>query len=172
MSDDALTIAILAARQALEAANRSDDTAKAVVNALNTISEALTVLTRVIHDAVYDDEDDEDDEDDGDTAKSPKQGGTPGLVVDEPTFSAMPELSGVVYPEYTREMDAMLAAGDPDPLVPLMHIAPISDTYPHETSKLVCWCHPTVETQGGLHVVVHNAADGRDQPETHKHELH
>ena len=169
MSDDALTIAILAARQALEAANRSDDTAKAVVNALNTIAEALTALTRVIHDAVYDDEDDEDN---GDTAKPPKQGGTPGLVVDQPTFSAMPELSGVVYPEYEREMDAMLAAGDPDPLVPLMHIAPISDTYPHETSKLVCWCHPTVETQGGLHVVVHNAADGRDQPETHKHELH
>jgi hypothetical protein len=169
MSDDALTIAILAARQALEAANRSDDTAKAVVNALNTISEALTALTRAIHDAVYDDEDDEDD---GDTAKPPKQGGTPGLVVDQPTFSAMPALSGVVYPEYEREMDAMLAAGDPDPLVPLMHIAPISDTYPHETSKLVCWCHPTVETQGGLHVVVHNAADGRDQPETHKHELH
>lgn len=170
--DSALSIAILAARQALDASNRSESTAKAVVEAMNTVAEALTALTKVIYDAVYE----EDDEEDAVASvvvgeNSPEVGESSLEVGDKPVFSEMPELSGEVYPEYTEEMEAMLAAGDPDPLVPLMHITPLSDTYPHELSTKVCWCNPSVVSEAGMHIVAHNAADGREKAEGYKEKV-
>jgi hypothetical protein len=167
--NSALSIAILAARQALDASNRAESTARAVAEAMNTVAEALTALTKVIYDAVYE-EDDEEDAVAGVVVgeNSSGVGENPAHPVDKPVFSEMPELSGAVYPEYTQEMNAMRAAGDPDPLVPLMHITPLSDTYPHELSMNVCWCNPSVVSEGGMHIVAHNAADGREKAEGYK----
>ena len=167
--NSALSIAILAARQALDASNRAESTAKAVAEAMNTVAEALTALTKVIYDAVYE-EDDEEDAVAGVVVgeNSAEVGENPVHPVDKPVFSEMPMLSGAVYPHYTQEMDAMRAAGDPDPLVPLMHITPLSDTYPHELSMNVCWCNPSVVSEAGMHIVTHNAADGREKAEGYK----
>lgn len=170
--NSALSIAILAARQALDASNRAESTARAVAEAMNTVAEALTALTKVIYDAVYEEDDEEDavagvvvGENSSGVEESPTNSTHP---VDKPVFSEMPELSGAVYPEYTQEMNAMRAAGDPDPLVPLMHITPLSDTYPHELSMNVCWCNPSVVSEAGMHIVAHNAADGREKAEGYK----
>lgn len=170
--NSALSIAILAARQALDASNRADNTARAVVEAMNTVAEAMTALTKVVYDAVYKEDDEEDavagvvaGENSSEVRENPTNS---AHLIDKPVFSEMPELSGAVYLEYTEEMDAMLAAGDPDPLVPLMHITPLSDTYPHELSTKVCWCNPSVVSEGGMHIVAHNAADGREKAEGYK----
>lgn len=170
--NSALSIAILAARQALDASNRSESTAKAVVEAMNTVAEAMTALTKVIYGAVYEEDDEESTvagvvvgENSSGVGESSLEAG------DKPVFSEMPELSGEVYPEYTEEMEAMLAAGDPDPMVPLMHITPLSDTYPHELSTKVCWCNPSVVSEAGMHIVTHNAADGREKAEGYKEKV-
>lgn len=47
-----------------------------------------------------------------------------------------------------------------------IHVLPIRDLKDHDESR-TCWCHPDVQRHGRIHLVAHNAEDGRDLIERH-----
>lgn len=47
-----------------------------------------------------------------------------------------------------------------------VHIVPVNDLVPHHYST-TCWCRPTIEIEGRIDIVSHNAMDGREQETPH-----
>jgi hypothetical protein len=48
-----------------------------------------------------------------------------------------------------------------------LHIVPLNDLREHETKTRECWCQPTLKSESGTVLVVHQSADGRELVERH-----
>lgn len=52
-----------------------------------------------------------------------------------------------------------------------LHVVPVNDLREHVLCRS-CWCHPTVDTDGGEDVVIHNALDQREKYEYGELRMH